>query len=299
MGQQLIRLHLEDTVGALALFRTIINHGTGYREALQLVAERPDAALMALQNVQTELTPQGAAKILEEVVAVIPNTAAAVKHLNDHLSTARQVELLAARSDLDSGAAEIMDIAVILQAVHKDFGDSAKIQEEDESVTEDGDGENVMDRSNLVRAAYVARSWARKLRHRADYQTILDAHMVEGFTFRECLLIVLANETLNDSLLRDEESPEEPDLPMDQSMFGGLADEERLVSDEAFEAVGLDADQAMGQLRDLLESKRLVRFRTTEIEAAQAEREETRQAQLATAEAARDTAAAAADKVEF
>ncbi len=314
----IIRLSLEDKGSAIALFKTIINQGSGYREAMSIVATQPQAALAALQSIDAELSPQGAAKILEEVVSNAPDNASATKLVDEHLSKARQAELLAARSDLDSVAADIVSLDVVLQAMRKDLGENIEFDEYEGEDTEtkpnstptpsqagvlkqeDDEYEGVADRTKVLRATYVARSWARKLRDRADYQEILGARLVGQMTFLECLLIGLANDALRELNAFDEDAPDHHDAPMDQSMFGGLAEEENLISDEALEALGLDPDEAMDGLRELLENKRMLRFRQQEIAAVQAEREDKRQtAEKATAEAARDAAAQAADKVDF
>ncbi len=291
----IIRQSLDDKSAVISLFRTVINQSAGYRQALQVIAERPEVALTMLQDAQYELSSQGAAKILEEVISGMDNDVQAAKFVKDHLSEARQIELLSARSDLDSVAASIADLNVVIEAIRKDLRDDATMEQARSHTDSDGE----IDRTKVLRAAYICRSWARKLVHRQDYGEILDSTVVDGFTFLECLLIVLSNEVLNDQEQRDEEGDDESELPMDQSYFGTLSQEEDLISVEAFEAVGIEPERGMDLLRELLESKRLLRYKSRELQAAKAEREEKRKAQEATAEAARDTAADAAGKIDF
>lgn len=94
----------------------------GRQEVMDLVKAEPQLALAALQHGDQALglTPRGSADVLEEVIGAVGEDAAAAHLVEQNLTPERVAELLAARGDLPSAAAEVATLQQLIDAIRED-----------------------------------------------------------------------------------------------------------------------------------------------------------------------------------
>lgn len=191
----LVHVNLSDPQDAKDVFQRILRGKEGSHEALALVRENPQAALMALQKGDQALglSLKGSADILDEVVGAVGDPAEARALMNSHLTAERQAELLQGRGDLPAVASEIVDLDVVLRAVHDDVRAAGGVSRGYADDDEDLDGEGY----GIVNPRYgmmlVLRSWALKLKDRPDYPQYLSEELGSA-SIRDWLLIAIWHE---------------------------------------------------------------------------------------------------------
>lgn len=126
-----------------------------------LVRSNPDVAfaIVALPKEKSGLTDRGAADVLEALVGEFSDEAEVRGRINAAIKTKRQVELMQARGDLPSSAADVISPEVVISAIFEDLANEEWYEK-----------------------LFTLRAWAMKLKDRADWQEILETEVDEGWT---------------------------------------------------------------------------------------------------------------------
>jgi hypothetical protein len=290
--QSIIVQKLNDPDQAGALFQEVLRRGESKASIVRVMKEHPEMALARLQqgDVPLGLTPKGSADILDELVGEVGDDRASVL-IRDHLTPDRLQELLAARGDLPASAIYVASREDVLAAIAGDVGSSHS-------------------QSSEAFAAVVLRAWAYKIKDRSDYADILNME-VNGRRFRDYLLALFWSDVrMHEGRDRqqygaDAEEREDDEVLSADGADASPSDDELLegVDVKDFEDLGLEPNEGLQALRDLLESGQLAKFDAVDISEARAEltarRKEIEQTPATLTEEARDRADEEADDLDF
>jgi len=183
--------NLADDKTASDVFKDLLRQKKDARAAaLDVIKANPSSALAALQRGDSVLglSPKGSADVLDDVLGLFANPLEARQLMNDHLTPERQVELIQARGDLPAVVTDIADMQLIVDAIREEIGAtkssayitegaSAPAEEEEEDDDEDEEGAksgNLITTDSGYVPYLIIRSWAMKLKDRADYTQFLD-----------------------------------------------------------------------------------------------------------------------------
>lgn len=254
-------------------------------EIRALVLTNPITALERLRHPgESGLTRMGEANVLDEVVGTFSDPAAARRVLDANLTRERQVELIATRGDLPSSAALVVDQNVVFEALLRELTEEIG---EYRSALEDAIEDDIPVEPTRVES-FVIRAWALKYRDRDDWAELL-LRSVGGLTVREHLVIAIWNDAGCPQVF--DEPPvshgEEDERHDDEEDDG--APHARLTDDQ-FDAVGLDPEEARETLALLIAQGRATQLSRDEVDDAKlgiAERRRERETAPLSSDAAR------------
>jgi hypothetical protein len=172
----------------------------------------PALQLVALPHTTTGLSTDDAARILDEVIALVPDPVEAAALMNDNVAGDRLVELVQSGAGRPTVIAEVVDPKVILASIFSEYGDN----DDDE-----------------LEGMFRLRMWANQLKERDDWYEILQMEVAER-TVAELLAlsVYLTYFNFHEDMRVIEERAEE-------------------IEADVWDEVGLDLDEAVDLLRDL------------------------------------------------
>ncbi len=177
--------------GAEVLLGLVDPARAGDREqvsALVLADPRSAFAIVAQPKEVTGLTPRGAADVLDGLVGVFTDPEEARRRMDEAITPERQAEILQARGDLPSSAADVADPDVLLMTIMRDTADGF----DDEAFW-----------------MFWLRAWALKLKDRFDWPEILEMEIDDDRTVRDFILAaVYIDAGLDDDESIDDISPD-------------------------------------------------------------------------------------------
>jgi len=262
-----------------------------------LVRTSPVSALELLRRPgESSLTRMGEANLLDEVVGRYEDPAVAREVIDNHLTRERQIELIAARGDLPSSAALVVDQDVVFEALLRELADD--LGEEHPNPVEADLENGVVTRHEQV-DPFVIRAWAVKYHERDDWEELL-LRSVGGLTVCEHLLVAIWN---------DADCPQVFDEPPVAGHGEGEDDDgdeededDASLTADIFSAVGLDPEEARETLTLLIEQGRAVHLSRAQIDEAKrgiAERRRERETAPLSSDAARGGSEATKDELDI
>ena len=214
-----LKQRLLDGHGAGAELRTLLTKREGHEDVRALIKHEPGTALAALQlgDVELGLAPKASADVLEDVIAIVDNDRSVQELMQLHLTPDRRAELLAGRGDLPSAAVMLAAPDDLIRAVRLDMNEESasagpeyvEVRTEVADDDSDEDDEDALERSDddedaeepvstasptspdpftNARALLAARAWARKIRDREDYETVLGLPLVGRRSLRSYVI---------------------------------------------------------------------------------------------------------------
>lgn len=262
-----------------------------------LVRTSPVSALELLRRPgESSLTRMGEANLLDEVVGRYEDPAVAREVIDNHLTRERQIELIAARGDLPSSAALVVDQDVVFEALLRELADD--LGEEHPNPVEADLENGVVTRHEQV-DPFVIRAWAFKYHERHDWPELL-LRLVGEFTVREHLVIAIWNDAGCPEVFDEPPATADDDYECDDDP----GDDESYVrlTDDLFEAVGLDSDGARTTLSSLIGEERAMHLSRGAIDEAKrgiAERRRERETAPLSSDAARGGSEATKDELDI
>lgn len=253
-------------------------------EIRALVWANPVSALERLRRSgEAGLTRMGEASMLDEVVGQYADPAIARSVINENLTRERQIELVAARGDLPSSAAFVVDPEVVFEALLRELKENVG---ESDRAEDDFGGDTIVGHPEAD--PFVILAWAHKYRERDDWTELLD-RVIGEYTVRDHLLIAIWN---------DAGCPQVFDEPPEATSHGEGDDEDDgedegphgRLTDDLFDVVGLDSDEARNALSALISDGRAMRLSREAIDEAKsaiAERRRLRETAPLSSDAAR------------
>lgn len=225
------RLTASDFVNRNAYEEWVRSEASRDRSGLRaLVRANPKAALTVLNKPgsETGLSDRGAADVLDAVVGEFGDPDEVRGEIEASVRPQRQVELLRARGDLPSSAADVVDPSVVLTAVFDEVQEAASyVGSLDDGVIDD-----------RVEQQLTLRSWAVKLRDRDDWDEVLEMEVGSWTVFHHLLVAIFLEQRHN--IVRKTDSGARY-----------LALEE--IPADLFDQVGIDPAEAVEVLQEMLD----------------------------------------------